>query len=176
MKMSKIVAFVMAMVLAVGCLTGCGADKGYTSENTEIKIGLSGPLTGDAAVYGVAVKNSAQMAIDEINAAGGLNGVMFKFIATDDQHDATKVAANYANMLESGMAASIWVAPVLTSWPWITPRRELISPITSPIYSSGTITEVFIMGSMSTGAAFLIASLNAIEAAILIAISEESTS
>ena len=72
MKMSKVVAFVMAMVMAVGCLTGCGADKGYTSENTEIKIGLSGPLTGDAAVYGIAVKNSAELAVEEINAAGGL--------------------------------------------------------------------------------------------------------
>ncbi len=107
MKMSKIVAIVMAMVLAVGCLTGCGAEKGYTAENTEIIIGLSGPLTGDAAVYGVAVKNAAEMAIDEINADGGLNGMKFKLIATDDQNDAAKISTNYSSMLEQGMQVSL---------------------------------------------------------------------
>ena len=107
MKMSKIVAFVMAMVLAVGCLTGCGAEKSYTAENTEIKIGLSGPLTGDAAVYGVAVKNSAEMAVDEINANGGLNGMKFTLIAVDDQNDAAKISTNYSNLLEQGMQVSL---------------------------------------------------------------------
>ena len=107
MKMSKVVAFVMAMVLAVGCLTGCGADKGYTSENTEIKIGLSGPLTGDAAVYGVAVKNSAELAVEEINANGGLNGMKFTLIAVDDQNDAAKISTNYSNLVEQGMQVSL---------------------------------------------------------------------
>ena len=51
-----------------------------------------------------------------------------------------------------------------------------MSPITSPIYSSGTVTVTFMIGSKSTGSAFLIADLNAIEPAILNAISEESTS
>ena len=87
-------------------LTACGGTS-YTAENTEYVIGFSGPLTGDAAVYGVAVENSAQMAIDEINAAGGLNGVMFKLVATDDTHDAKKVATNYATMFEGGMQASL---------------------------------------------------------------------
>ena len=107
MKMSKILAVVMALVLCLGCLAGCGAKNSYTANNTEFVIGVSGPLTGPAAVYGVAVKNSAQMAVDEINAAGGFDGVNFKFVATDDVHDATKVAANYASMLEGGMQVSL---------------------------------------------------------------------
>ena len=107
MKMSKIVAVVMAMVLAVGCLTGCGAEKKYTAENTEIVIGMSGPLTGGAAVYGVAVNNAAEMAIEEINANGGLNGMKFKLIATDDQNDAAKISTNYSSMLEAGMQVSL---------------------------------------------------------------------
>ena len=107
MKMSKIFAVVMALVLCLGCLAGCGGAKGYTANNTEFVIGVSGPLTGAAAVYGVAVKNSAQMAVDEINAAGGFDGVNFKLVATDDVHDATKVAANYASMLEGGMQVSL---------------------------------------------------------------------
>ena len=98
-----------AIILAVAMLfslAACGGSS-YTANNTEFVIGVSGPLTGPAAVYGVAVKNSAQMAVDEINAAGGLNGVNFKLVATDDTHDATKVAANYATMLEGGMQASL---------------------------------------------------------------------
>ena len=105
-KMLKRALAVAIVVVLALTMTACGAAK-YTANNTEYVIGVSGPLTGPAAVYGVAVKNSAQMAIDEINAAGGLNGVNFKFIALDDQHDATKVAANYASLLEGGMQVSL---------------------------------------------------------------------
>ena len=101
----KVLAAVMALVMLFGLSACSGAN--YTENNTEYVIGVSGPLTGAAAVYGTAVANSAQMAVDEINAAGGLNGVMFKLIATDDTHDATKVAANYASMFEGGMQASL---------------------------------------------------------------------
>ena len=99
----KSFAIILAAVMVLS-LAACG---GYTANYTEFVIGVSGPLTGPAAVYGTAVKNAAQMAVDEINAAGGLNGVNFKLVATDDVHDATKVAANYASMLEGGMQVSL---------------------------------------------------------------------
>ena len=89
-----------------GDKTGAKND-GYTANNTTFKIGVSGPLTGGAAVYGVAVKNAAQMAIDEINEAGGLDGVKFELLAYDDVHDTTKVEANYAAMYEAGMQLSL---------------------------------------------------------------------
>ena len=105
-SIKKLVAAVLAVILCVSCFAGCSGGS-YTADNTEYVIGVSGPLTGGAAVYGEAVRNAAQMAIDEINAAGGLDGVKFKLVALDDQHDATKVAANYAKLLESGMQASL---------------------------------------------------------------------
>ena len=105
-KVMKLLCVALAAIMALGCLASCGAS-GYTANNTEYVIGVSGPLTGAAAVYGVAVQNSAQMAVDEINAAGGLNGVNFKLIATDDTHDPTKVATNYSSMLEQGMQVSL---------------------------------------------------------------------
>ena len=109
--MKKLLAMVMALAMVVACFASCGNNTDTTSKtdgaNGEFVIGMSGPLTGGAAVYGVAVKNSAQMAVDEINAAGGFDGVKFKLIATDDTHDATKVAANYANLLEAGMHVSL---------------------------------------------------------------------
>ena len=109
MKTAKILAAVMALVMCLGMLAGCAGsgDSGYTANNTEYVIGLSGPLTGGAAMYGTAVANSAQMAVDEINAAGGLNGVKFKLVAVDDMHDATKIATNYAALLEGGMQRSL---------------------------------------------------------------------
>ena len=104
--LKSLLVLVLCFTLALTTLTACGKTN-YSANNTEYVIGVSGPLTGAAAVYGVAVKNSAQIAIDEINAAGGLDGVKFKFVALDDAHDPTKVAANYASLLEQGMQVSL---------------------------------------------------------------------
>lgn len=106
MKIRKIVALALTLAMGLCIFAGCGSVN-YAESNTEYVIGLSGPLTGGAGMYGTAVANSAQMAIDEINAAGGLNGVMFKLIATDDMNDATKISTNYSSMYESGMQVSL---------------------------------------------------------------------
>lgn len=115
-KFAKVIAVVLCFAM-IACFAACGnkdtnndtkpSKDGYTAKNTEFVIGGSGPLTGGAAIYGQAVKNGAQMAVDEINAAGGLNGVKFKYIATDDMHDATKVSTNYASLYEQGMQVSL---------------------------------------------------------------------
>ena len=108
MKITKVLSLALAGVLCAGALTGCGgASDGYTSKNTEYVIGVSGPLTGGAGMYGTAVANSAQLAVDEINAAGGLNGTKFKLIALDDVNDATTVSTNYSSMYEGGMQVSL---------------------------------------------------------------------
>ena len=105
-KMAKILSVIMALAMVVACIAGCG-KKSYTADNKEFVIGLSGPLTGPAAIYGLGVQNGAQLAVDEINEAGGLNGIKFKLEATDDMHDATKVATNYSSLLEKGMQVSL---------------------------------------------------------------------
>lgn len=105
-KFTRFMALALIAVMCLGMFASCG-ETNYAANNTEIVIGMSGPLTGEAAVYGTAVKNAAQMAIDEINAAGGLNGMKFKFVAMDDVHDATKIATNYASLYEGGMQISL---------------------------------------------------------------------
>lgn len=94
----------VAMTAVAACgfgLAACGSgEKAY-------KIGFSGPLSGEAAIYGTAVKNSAQMAVDEINANGGFNGYKFKLTALDDLCEGTKAAANYATLQEKGMQVSL---------------------------------------------------------------------
>ncbi len=108
MKKMKKLALLLAGALCVSALSGCGSSQNsYTANNKEYVIGVSGPLTGGAAMYGQAVANAAQIAVDEINGAGGLNGIQFKLVATDDMHDATKVSTNYSSLLEGGMQASL---------------------------------------------------------------------
>ena len=102
--MKKILALALAvLMIASACVAfaSCSKDEGT------IKIGLSGPLTGGAAVYGLGVANAAQMAVDEINAAGGLNGIKLELKAMDDAHDPTKIAANYAALMDWGMQVSL---------------------------------------------------------------------
>ena len=104
MKLSKrILAVVLAVIMMLGAvaLTSCG------KKNETIKIGLTGPLTGGAAIYGIAVKNSAMLAVEEINEAGGLDGVMLELVMHDDKHDATTVENLYADLYEQGMQVSL---------------------------------------------------------------------
>ena len=109
MKFStKLFALVLSIVMILGVfsLTSCNADN-PAKDNEKIKIGLTGPLTGGASIYGIAVKNAAKLAVDEINAAGGLDGIKFDFVMLDDKHDATTVENLYAELYEGGMQVSL---------------------------------------------------------------------
>lgn len=109
MKMKKVLAVLMALTLVVLCFAACGSDDAASSGSTgdTIKIGLSGPLTGDNAQYGIGVQNGAQLAVDEINAAGGINGVQIEFRMEDDEADAEKAANAYNVLKDWGMQLSL---------------------------------------------------------------------
>ncbi len=103
--MKKIISLVLAVLLVVTCFTACGnTDKdGSTDTNTNtktIKIGGTGPLTGGAAIYGNAAKNGAQIAVDEINALGGIK---FELNYQDDVNDAEKTVTAYNTLKDWGM-------------------------------------------------------------------------
>ena len=105
--MKKLMALLLAAAMMVS-MTACGAPAATETEGEKVLlIGGTGPLTGDYATYGTSVKQGAELAAEEINAAGGLNGIKFKLVATDDKHDATNVATNYSSMLEGGMQEKI---------------------------------------------------------------------
>jgi len=97
----------MVVAMFAGCQPAGKGGKNYAANNTEFIIGMSGPLTGDAAMYGVAVANAAKMAVEEINAAGGLNGIKFRLEAIDDKHDPAMISTNYSALLEKGMQLSL---------------------------------------------------------------------
>jgi branched-chain amino acid transport system substrate-binding protein len=109
MKLStKLFALVLSIVMILGVfsLTSCNADN-PAKDNDKIKIGLTGPLTGGASIYGIAVKNAAKLAVDEINKAGGLDGIHFELEMLDDKHDAANISTNYSSLLEGGMQVSL---------------------------------------------------------------------
>ncbi|MDO4266567.1 MAG: ABC transporter substrate-binding protein [Eubacteriales bacterium] len=87
---------------AAGGSETAAADSGASAEG-EFVLGGSGPLTGSAAIYGNAVKNGGQIAVDEINAAGGINGHQVKWIFEDDEADAEKAVNAYNTLKDGGM-------------------------------------------------------------------------
>ena len=80
-----------------------GASSGAAADGAVFKIGGIGPVTGAAAVYGLAVKHGAQIAVDEINADGGINGYQIEFNFQDDEHDAEKSVNAYNTLKDWGM-------------------------------------------------------------------------
>ena len=114
MKKFRVLSLVMASALCLSMLAGCGSDTtgGDTSGNNSpapsggtqetagtIKIGGIGPLTGSNAVYGLATKQGAEVAIEEINALGGLQ---FSLDFQDDEGDTEKAINAYNNLKDSG--------------------------------------------------------------------------
>jgi branched-chain amino acid transport system substrate-binding protein len=86
-----------------GSTATTGTDQTTTTANetpAAIKIGGIGPLTGGAATYGTSVANGAKIAVEEINAMGGLQ-IELNF--QDDEHDAEKSVNAYNNLKDWGM-------------------------------------------------------------------------
>ena len=85
------------------------ADAADNADNTAaggvFKIGGTAPLTGAAAIYGNAVKNGAQIAVDEINAEGG--AVQFDLKYEDDENDPEKAVSAYNALKDWGVQLSL---------------------------------------------------------------------
>lgn len=104
MKMFKrVVSLAMVSALAITSLTACGGSSEETASSDTFKIGGIGPTTGDAAAYGTAVQNGIQLAVDEINEAGGINGKQIEFKFEDDQSDSEKSVNAYNTLKDWGM-------------------------------------------------------------------------
>lgn len=83
-------AVVSAMMMAASC---------SGKKNDTIKIGGIAPLSGGVAVYGTECKNGIDLAVEEINAAGGINGQKIEFICEDDEGDSAKSVNAYKKLV-----------------------------------------------------------------------------
>ncbi len=97
----KVLAVLMCLAMVAAAFAGC------KKKDDVITIGLTGPLTGGASIYGIAVRNAAQLAVDEINEAGGLDGVKFKLDMRDDENKPENVENLYTALVEDGMQVSL---------------------------------------------------------------------
>ena len=104
--MKKVLSMVALVLVVASVLTGCGGKSSGGSGN-ELRIGGIGPLTGDYANYGLSVRNGAMIAVEEINAAGGVNGMTLVLDMQDSEASADNAVAAYGKLMDSGMNVSI---------------------------------------------------------------------
>ena len=98
-----VVALSVMMVFAMTACGGGSSDSGDAEGGSgTLKLGGIGPSTGPAALYGLAVKNGGQLAVDEINAANP-DGVQLEWMWQDDEHDAEKSVNAYNKLVDDGM-------------------------------------------------------------------------
>ena len=119
--MKKVLAMLMAALMVAAMFTGCSSSKPATETTAAaaaatagtVKIGMSGPLTGGASAYGLAVKAGMEVAVEEINAKGGLQ---IEFNAQDDEADGEKAVSAYNVLKDWGMQVMARLPPV-PLWP-----------------------------------------------------------
>ena len=110
----RVLCLILSAAMAAFTLTGCASgaapaassDAGESSESAGgdvFKIGGIGPTTGAAAIYGSDVRDAIQIAVDEINADGGINGFKIEYKFEDDEHNAEKAVNAYNTLKDWGM-------------------------------------------------------------------------
>lgn len=93
----------LAAVMMAAVMSGCNS-----SDDAKVfKIGGTGPLTGSNASYGISVRNGAQVAVKEINDAGGVNGMKLELFFEDDEADPQKAANAYSKLMDQNIKAII---------------------------------------------------------------------
>lgn len=117
-KIARAIMLAVAIVMTLAFLTACnggGEDSGV------FKIGGIGPLTGTNASYGISVQNGAQIAVDEINEAGGVKGMKLELIFEDDEGDEEKAVSAYNKLMDENVKA---IVGAVTSNPCIAVAEE----------------------------------------------------
>lgn len=116
----KFMCMLMAAAMTLS-MAACGSkgddantdDNAGGTDNAEVqtfKLGSSGPLTGDSAIYGMAVVQGAELAVNEINASD--SKIKFEFQKQDDEADGEKAVNAYNTMMDNGM--QVLVGPTTT--------------------------------------------------------------
>lgn len=160
LALKKLLCTVLALVFVLSMIAGCssGNDAGTPTAPVEtpdnapaepsgeepsapvsalpFKIGGTGPLTGGAAIYGNAAKNGAQIAVDEINALGG---IQFELKYEDDEHDAEKAVNAYNALKDWGMQISLGS---VTSTPCVATSAETFADRIFALTPSASATAV----------------------------------
>ncbi|WP_427870949.1 branched-chain amino acid ABC transporter substrate-binding protein [Leucobacter luti] len=107
-RLAAVGAIVLSAGLALsGCSGGLAGGGGGDSGDGPIKLGMLAPFSGSEAAFGDYMKNGAQMAIDEINKDGGVDGRDLELVVEDDACDATTSVAAAQKLVTAGVLASV---------------------------------------------------------------------
>jgi len=108
--MKRTISFIIAVMMLAACFafTGCAKEE----EAATIKIGMQGPYTGSTAVYGLAVQTGARLYIDQLNAAGGINGKQIELVYYDNKGDDAEAVNAFTRLVDEGITA--FIGDVLT--------------------------------------------------------------
>lgn len=133
--LSLTVVFFTALLLAYG-------SPAKAAEDT-IKIGQSTALSGPNATWGVGARRAAQIAVDEINAKGGVKGKKLELVSLDGEHNPVKDIANYRQLVEKNKVVALLGASNSASMLAVTPiiNTELKIPLICPATDATEITE-----------------------------------
>lgn len=104
----SIAAAVGVIAITAGCSGGLASDGGdEKGGDGPIKLGMLAPFSGSESAFGDYMKNGAQLAIDEINADGGIDGRELELVVEDDACDATTAVAGANKLVTEGVVASV---------------------------------------------------------------------
>lgn len=110
-KMKKSFIILLTLVLTMGLLAGCGGETGGNGggeDATEVKIGINYELTGGVASYGQSSVDGIMMAFDEINAAGGIDGMKIVPVKIDNKSEAAEATSVATRMMtQEGVVAAL---------------------------------------------------------------------
>lgn len=109
----------------------------------DIKIGYSGALSGPAAFTGLDIKRGAELAVDEINAKGGVKGRKLVLVSRDDEHNPVRTVAQYRELVEREKVVAMLGATNSASMLAVTPivNDALKVPVICPATDATAITE-----------------------------------
>ena len=120
-KLTKLLSLVLCLAMLFS-LAACASKDDTTTDTSSdttdtadttsdgektVRLGLIGPMTGDNANYGTSTRDGAQIAVDEINEAGGVNGYTFVLDTQDSQGDPDSAVSAYGKLMDSGMNVSL---------------------------------------------------------------------
>lgn len=140
--MKKIISLLLFSFLFTSCVQKGGNVSNNDSGST-IKVGVYGDLTGQTSSFGQSTKNGIELAVEEINKAGGINGKQIELIIEDDQgrpEQAKTVVSKLINqdkvvavLGEVASTNSLAAAPV---------AQEAKIPMITPSSTNPKVTEV----------------------------------
>ncbi len=114
MKQSKhILLASTAAVVAAAALTGCGGSGNSAGSGDTIRIGSNLEMTGGQAAYGIDAIRGANLALEEINAAGGVLGKKLELVSLDNKSEPSEAASAAQKLVDEGVVAVI--APNMSS-------------------------------------------------------------